>query len=54
MAVASEHEGNLDMALIWAKKAYEIGGKSAAATYINILNSRIMDNNRLNEQMKGK
>ncbi|MBI4946825.1 MAG: hypothetical protein HY840_10555 [Bacteroidetes bacterium] len=54
MAVASEREGNLDMAMVWAKKAYEIGGKSAAASYINILNSRIMDNNRLNEQMKGK
>jgi len=54
MAVSSEREGNLDMALVWAKKAYEIGGKSAAAAYVNILNSRIMDNNRLKEQMKGK
>ena len=54
MAVAAEREGNLDLALQWAKKAYEIGGKSAAAQYINILNNRIAEQKRLDEQMKGK
>jgi len=54
MALACEREGNLDVALEWAKKAYEVGHKSAAASYINILNGRIFDRNKLNEQMKGK
>lgn len=54
MAVACEREGNLDLALEWAKKAYEKGQKSAAAQYVNIINSRIVEKKRLDEQMKGK
>jgi len=54
MAVASEGEGNLDAALEWAKKAYEVGHKSAAAQYVSIINGRIAEKKRLDEQMKGK
>jgi len=54
MAVACEREGNLDLALEWAKRAYEKGNKSAAAQYVNIINSRIAEKKRADEQMKGK
>jgi len=54
MALAAEREGNLSIALDWAKKAYEIKGKSAAASYINTLNSRVYQQKRADEQMKGK
>ena len=54
MAVACEREGNLDIALEWAKKSYEIKGKSAAAQYVNALNYRIAEKKRADEQMKGK
>ena len=54
MAVACEREGNLDVALDWAKRAYGIGHKSAAAQYINILNGRTYEKKRLDEQMKGQ
>ena len=54
MGVACEREGNLDMALVWAKKAYEIGHKSAAGQYISALNYRMAEKARADEQMKGK
>ena len=54
MAVACEREGNLDVALDWARKAYEVGHKSAASQYIKIINGRISEKKRLDEQMKGK
>lgn len=54
MAVACEREGNLDLALEWAKKAYDRGHKSAAAQYVNALNYRIAEKKRADEQMKGK
>ncbi len=54
MAVASEHEGNLEVALEWANKAYNIGQKSVAGQYINTLNFRIAQEKRLKEQMQGK
>ncbi|MBI4930693.1 MAG: hypothetical protein HY841_08025 [Bacteroidetes bacterium] len=54
MAVACEREGNLDLALEWAKKSYDRGNKSAAAQYVNTINYRIAEKKRADEQMKGK
>ncbi len=54
MAVGCEREGNLDAALEWAKKSFNINQKSAPAQYINALNFRISEKKRLDEQMKGK
>ena len=54
MGVACEREGNLDVALEWAKKSYERGHKSAAAQYLNTLNYRIAEKKRADEQMEGR
>lgn len=54
MALACEREGNLELALEWAKKAFSIRQKSAAASYVNILKGRIAEQKRADEQMKGK
>ncbi|MBI3502346.1 MAG: tetratricopeptide repeat protein [Bacteroidetes bacterium] len=54
MAVACEREGNLDVALEWAKKSFEIRRKNAAAQYVNTLNYRIAEKKRADEQMEGK
>lgn len=54
MAVACEREGNLEAALEWANKSYNIGHKWAAAHYVNAINFRIAEKQRLDEQMKGK
>ena len=54
MAVACEREGNLDASLDWAKKSYEVGHTSAASQYIHIINERIAEKKRLDDQMKGK
>lgn len=51
MAVGCEREGNLEAALEWAKRSYDIGHKSAAAQYINILKRRISEQKRADEQM---
>lgn len=54
MGVGCEREGNLEAALEWANKAYNIGHKSAAAQYVNQINFRIAEKKRTDEQMKGK
>ncbi len=54
MALGCEQEGNLPVALEWAKKAYNIGHKSAAAQYVNIIQYRIEEKQRLDEQMKSQ
>lgn len=54
MAVGCEKQGNLQAALEWANKAYNIGHKSAAANYVNAINFRIAEKQRLDDQMKGK
>lgn len=53
MAVGCEREGNLQAALEWANKAYNIGHKGDAAQLVNALNYRIAEQRRLDEQMKG-
>ena len=50
MAVASEINGSLKTAIVWAKKAQKQGNKKAY-NYINVLNSRIVDEEKLKQQL---
>ncbi len=54
IAVAFEMTGELNTAFEWAKKAYTLHGKSIYRNYVNELNIRIMDQEKLKEQMEGK
>ncbi len=51
MALASEVLGKYEIALDWAKKAYADYHLKDARNYINILEKRITDEQRLNRQM---
>lgn len=51
MALASEVLGEFDIALNWAKKAYSDYQLKAALEYINIIEGRIRDAERLDKQM---
>ncbi len=50
MAIASEIKGGLDTAIEWAKKAQKLGEKKAY-NYINVLNRRKIDQEKLKEQL---
>ena len=50
MALASEIKGGLNAAIDWAKKAQELGEKKAY-NYINVLNRRKMDEEKLKQQL---
>ena len=50
MAIASEIKGGLDAAIEWANKAKKLGEKKAH-NYINILQSRKMDEEKLKQQL---
>jgi len=50
MALASEIKGKLKTAIDWARKAQKIGNKKAY-NYINVLSSRVMDEEKLKEQL---
>ena len=50
MAIASEIKGGLDAAIEWAKKAQNLGEKKAY-NYINVLNRRKMDKEKLKQQL---
>lgn len=52
MAVAAEVQGNLELAYEWANKSYKEFGNFKGATYASIIQSRMYDVQRLNEQMK--
>lgn len=54
MALAAEMDGNLQLALTWAEKAMKDYRLKSARAYVNILNTRIMEQERLKEQMDGK
>ncbi len=54
MALASEISGNLDIALMWARKSYEDYGNKKARSYIRVLERRISDEERLKEQIGTK
>jgi len=51
MALANEMQGELEIALNWADKAMKKYGLKRAVSYVNILNRRIMDQERLRKQM---
>jgi hypothetical protein len=53
MALASEMDGTLEAAIEWAKKAYVDYKLKNARYYLNILQQRLNDQYRLDEQMKG-
>ena len=50
MALASEIKGSLKTAIDWANKAQKIGNKKAY-NYINVLNSRLIDEEKLKQQL---
>lgn len=54
MAVACEAQGRLEDAIEWAKKASYNFGEKRATAYINSLQYRIEQRNKLNAQMEGK
>jgi hypothetical protein len=54
MALASEMDGNLELALQWAEIAWKKHGLKKAQHYINTLTTRIMHQQRLKEQMQGE
>ncbi|MFN0037600.1 MAG: DUF6340 family protein [Saprospiraceae bacterium] len=54
MAVASEINGNLDIALDWAQKSWNEYGNKKAREYINILKQRQNDARKVDAQMPGK
>lgn len=51
MALASEVEGNLSLALEWANRAWQQHGLKKARHYSNLLNDRIYQQERLDQQM---
>jgi hypothetical protein len=51
LALASEMDGKLKDGLDWANKAYKNFNLRAAGYYVNTLNRRIMDQDKLKEQM---
>lgn len=53
MALACEMEGNLEAAYDWAKIAFTDFKNKKARYYMNVIQQRINDQSRLDEQMKG-
>jgi len=51
MALAAEMEGELNIALEWANKAYKDHMLKKERTYINELNLRLMEVEKLKEQL---
>lgn len=51
MALASEVEGNLSLALEWANRAWQQHGLKKARHYTDLLNMRIREQERLDQQM---
>jgi len=52
MALAAEMEGNLQLAIEWATKAYKTFHINRELTYINQLTNRLSQQDRLKDQMK--
>ena len=50
MAIINEINGELDQAMTWAQKSYEITGKHLSLCYLNILKDRKYQTNRLKSQ----
>lgn len=53
MAIACEIDGNLEIAITWVNKAIKEYNFKPAANYLNILNNRIAQQNKLKQQMEG-
>ncbi|HTL82750.1 MAG TPA: DUF6340 family protein, partial [Bacteroidia bacterium] len=53
LALSSEQNGDLDLAIQWAERAQKLGDKRATR-YLVILNQRKADQDRLAQQMHGK
>ncbi|HEY4789640.1 MAG TPA: DUF6340 family protein, partial [Bacteroidales bacterium] len=53
MALACEMDGDLEKAIDWAKKAFTDYNVKSARNYANILQHRLDEQSRLDEQMKG-
>lgn len=53
MALAAEQTGDIDLAIQWAERAVQMGDRRAPR-YVQILQMRKWQNEKLNEQMKGK
>ena len=51
LALAAEVQGDLDVALDWAKKSYSDFRNKKALSYSRVLQQRIYDQARLKEQM---
>ncbi len=52
IAIAKEQKGLLELAKEWAKRAYYDYGNNTSKSYIRILENRIYDRERLNQQLK--
>lgn len=52
LALASEMDGKLDIAIEWAKKAYSDYGNKAGRSYTNVLYKRLNDQEKLKQQMQ--
>jgi hypothetical protein len=52
LALASEMDGDLDQALIYAKKSVETNSTALARSYVNVITARIIDQDKLKEQME--
>ncbi|NNM94021.1 MAG: tetratricopeptide repeat protein [Bacteroidia bacterium] len=50
LAINQEINGNLDSAIGFAQKSYEIGGRQLALDYLNMLQNRVAGNQILNSQ----
>ncbi|MHC1706736.1 MAG: DUF6340 family protein [Bacteroidales bacterium] len=53
MALANEMEGHLDAAISWAKKSWQQYDIKAAKSYLKSLETRLRQQDKLNEQMEG-
>lgn len=52
MAIACEREGNVELALVYAKKSRDQYGIAKAANYAKILEGRLKDQQRLDQQLQ--
>jgi hypothetical protein len=54
MAISAEMEGNIELAIEWATKAYKTHKRDVYREYVNDLHRRQMDQVKLDEQLEGK
>lgn len=54
MALSCEQQGELELALDWAKQSYKTRPKNMSSSYIYTIQNRINDSKKLEIQMEGK